>query len=140
MDEHTEELFQRMIGQKEIPERLRENYATVKCFNDRIDAGPINLHTLALIACLTGDVSEDLWKASDGNGDQVKHAHEAAGRKDSTGPWKDIKDGTPVIVNWHGKKKGLFRGVVDQDKLRIEVSGGAIREIHAEKVQLKPED
>jgi hypothetical protein len=126
MTDHVKDIFSRMLGTKEIPEKLVKLYKRVKFLNDRIAPGPMPASTLAILAVLSGEAN-----TADSDAEPAKIN------------WDTVKKETPVTTFWDGKPcGGIFLGKCGSKKnglLRIKIDGDAenYREIAENDVKLK---
>ena len=126
MNEHVKDVFSRMLGTKELPEKLVELYEKTKLLNDRVAPGPMPVSTYAILAILSGAA-----KTADRNAEPAKVK------------WDDVKKHTPVIAFWEGTARtGEFLsqcGTKNPRMLRIRLDGDKenLREIPEGDVKLK---
>jgi hypothetical protein len=126
MTEHEKDMFFRMLGTKELPEKLVNLYEQTKKCADRIVAAPFPPSTLALIAVLSGATKTEV---PSNTGKPVA--------------WENIDRNMPITTFLDGqartgkflaragnKNKGVLRVVLDGDTENF-------REIPENEVKLK---
>jgi hypothetical protein len=126
MTEHEKDMFSRMLGTKELPEKLVNLYEQTKKCADRLVAAPFPPSTLALIAVLSGATKTEVPPIT---------AKPIA--------WENIDRNTPITTFLDGqaqtgkflsragsKNKGMLRVVLDGDTENF-------REIAESEVKLK---
>ena len=126
MTDHEKDMFFRMLGTKELPEKLINLYEQTKKYADRIIAAPFPPSTLALIAVLSGEAKAEVPSVT---GKPVA--------------WENIERNTPITTFWDGQTRtGKFlsrAGSKNKGMLRVVLDGDTenFREIPENEVKLK---
>ncbi|OHB56132.1 MAG: hypothetical protein A2Y07_01275 [Planctomycetes bacterium GWF2_50_10] len=129
MTDQVKDIYTRMLGTKELPDKLVKLYERTKFLSDRIAPGPMPVSTMALVAIIAGAAKTE------------EVSSDTASPK--TNKWDSVKKDTPVTTFLDGASRGgIFLGVCgnkNKGMLRIKIDGDSenFREIAQSEVKLK---
>jgi hypothetical protein len=125
MNRKLDLVARRVLALGEIPEPLADMLDRAQVMRSGVSAGILSADAIVILALVAELKLEMLAR-------EQEREFEAA---ENVVTWKEVAVGTPVRVNWRGKRVGIFRGLGERKKVWVELEDGKRREIRASRVQ-----